>query len=450
MERNIISKFEAEINGVKFNDEELYNSVEFILEQIEDKFGEVYNNDFVAALESTINNMYLKYENFSYGELENEFYYCISEAKEFNNLEFKYYGSDWKIETLNEGIIAGDYFEKDIEKVFKKQVINPICQKLNKSVNLFEYKGKNLIEKYTEWNIDEYLKDNIISRIKENKDLLELYNNKNIEELIDRINDEFVYDNLNEMEYDLIKGMFYEKINNLNEKVNDNIFDKYLDEIYKYVDEIKEAANVSISYNNRDMEDYFNKYIKNNDLINLYNISFQENEMENSIFLETDDVKIELSGIFNIDEVKNKIENIKFDKEFQQYPDYEQVVIIAKNISKDINVEKCMFEVSEDYLYDLGLESTFKEALKIKSKNYEVFSENPEAENLVYSENELTLIRDGNSIQYLKTGGKWGKKQSLNANDELFEDLKEIGTNILEELNTKWKKVDNKNIDWER
>ncbi|CAM3279577.1 hypothetical protein STFE110948_07205 [Streptobacillus felis] len=259
-----------------------------------------------------------------------------------------------------------------------------------------------------------------------------------------------MYDNLNEMEYDLIKGMFYEKINNLNEKVNDNIFDKYLDEIYKYVDEIKEAANVSISYNNRDMEDYFNKYIKNKDLINSYNISFQENEMENSIFLETDDVKIELSGIFNIDEVKNKIENIKFDKEFQQYPDYEQVVIIAKNISKDINVEKCMFEVSEDYLYDLGLESTFKEALKIKSKNYEVFSENPEAENLVYSENELTLIRDGNSIQYLKTGGKWGKKQSLNANDELFEDLKEIGTNILEELNTKWKKVDNKNIDWER
>ncbi|WP_415669479.1 hypothetical protein, partial [Streptobacillus felis] len=164
--------FEAEINGVKFNDEELYNSVEFILEQIEDKFGEVYNNDFVAALESTINNMYLKYENFSYGELENEFYYCISEAKEFNNLEFKYYGSDWKIETLNEGIKFGDYNKEKIKKwnnkknerlneilkevanLFEKTIKENGIKDYDKSLNIYI---NDIPEITAKWNLDETL-----------------------------------------------------------------------------------------------------------------------------------------------------------------------------------------------------------------------------------------------------------------------------------------------------
>ncbi|WP_064592363.1 hypothetical protein [Streptobacillus moniliformis] len=115
MERKIINNFSAEINGVIFNNENLYRSVEFLLEQIEYKFGEVYNDKFVEELKSTINEMYLKHEKFSYFDLENEFYFCIKEADKFDEIQFKYFGNDWKIEQLNENLLNGIYCRDNLK-----------------------------------------------------------------------------------------------------------------------------------------------------------------------------------------------------------------------------------------------------------------------------------------------------------------------------------------------
>ncbi len=116
MENKIIQEFQGEINGVVFDDRNIYYASQFILEKVEEKFGEVYNKEFVEDLRDTIETMEYKYDEFSFAILEDDFYEAVKEAKSFNEIEFSYYGSDWKIDFLNENIKNNKY-ELSNEKV---------------------------------------------------------------------------------------------------------------------------------------------------------------------------------------------------------------------------------------------------------------------------------------------------------------------------------------------
>lgn len=116
MECNIIQEFKGEIGGVEFDDKNIYYASQFILEKIEDKFGEVYNREFIKDLRDTIETMEYKYDEFSFAILEDDFYKAVKEAKFFNEIEFSYYGSDWKIDSLNENIKNNKY-ELSNEKI---------------------------------------------------------------------------------------------------------------------------------------------------------------------------------------------------------------------------------------------------------------------------------------------------------------------------------------------
>ena len=116
MECNIIQEFKGEIGGVEFDDKNIYYASQFILEKIEDKFGEVYNREFIKDLRDTIETMEYKYDEFSFAILEDDFYEVVKEAKSFNEIKFSYYGSDWKIDNLNENIKNNKY-EISNEKV---------------------------------------------------------------------------------------------------------------------------------------------------------------------------------------------------------------------------------------------------------------------------------------------------------------------------------------------
>ncbi|WYW07960.1 hypothetical protein LDJ91_08280 [Fusobacterium nucleatum] len=116
MECNIIQEFKGEIGGVEFDDKNIYYASQFILEKIEDKFGEVYNKSFIEDLRDTIETMEYKYDEFSFAILEDDFYEAVKEAKSFNEIKFLYYGSDWKIDSLNENIKNNKY-EISNEKV---------------------------------------------------------------------------------------------------------------------------------------------------------------------------------------------------------------------------------------------------------------------------------------------------------------------------------------------
>ena len=109
MECNIIQEFKGEIGGVEFDDKNIYYASQFILEKIENKFGEVYNREFIEDLRDTIETMEYKYDEFSFAILEDDFYKAVKEAESFNEIEFSYYGSDWKIDSLNENIKNNKY-----------------------------------------------------------------------------------------------------------------------------------------------------------------------------------------------------------------------------------------------------------------------------------------------------------------------------------------------------
>jgi putative pathogenicity island protein len=112
MKTEIIQGFKAKINDVIFTDEIIYYSIKYILEEIEAKFGECYNEDFVQDLYSTIEIMEQKYEMFSHDILTSDFYNCIEKANNFNEIKFEYDGDDWKIRDLNKKIKNRDYLEK--------------------------------------------------------------------------------------------------------------------------------------------------------------------------------------------------------------------------------------------------------------------------------------------------------------------------------------------------
>ena len=103
MECNIIQEFKGEIGGVEFDDKNIYYASQFILEIIKD-------------LRDTIETMEYKYDEFSFAILEDDFYEAVKEAKSFNEIKFSYYGSDWKIDNLNENIKNNKY-EISNEKV---------------------------------------------------------------------------------------------------------------------------------------------------------------------------------------------------------------------------------------------------------------------------------------------------------------------------------------------
>lgn len=49
MNAKITQEFEAYINGVRFNEETSYYLIKDFLTKFEDKFGEIYNFDFVNS-----------------------------------------------------------------------------------------------------------------------------------------------------------------------------------------------------------------------------------------------------------------------------------------------------------------------------------------------------------------------------------------------------------------
>ena len=109
MDYKINQEFNGNINNIQFNDKDNFYATLFVLEQIHNKWDEIFNDKFINDLSDAIEIMYLKYDSFSYSEVENEFSDCVDKANNFNDIKFTYYGSDWKIESLNESIAKGEY-----------------------------------------------------------------------------------------------------------------------------------------------------------------------------------------------------------------------------------------------------------------------------------------------------------------------------------------------------
>lgn len=97
---------------IEFYDKGLFNSTEYILQKIEEKFGEVYNAEFVKNLKQAIETYTVKQEDFCAAYMERELVNAIEEAESFEDIQFDECDLSIFSYYLNEKIKDGSYIYK--------------------------------------------------------------------------------------------------------------------------------------------------------------------------------------------------------------------------------------------------------------------------------------------------------------------------------------------------
>lgn len=134
--RKIIQNFKGEIGGTIVNNQSVYDSMVFILENIEDKFGNSYNKEFIEDLYSSIETIRLKYDSFSFDNLENDIFYSIQEANKFEDIKLNYCDNNRYFEKLNMKLENQEYSIDREKKMENEKVVLTIGNFVNNS-----YKG---------------------------------------------------------------------------------------------------------------------------------------------------------------------------------------------------------------------------------------------------------------------------------------------------------------------
>lgn len=109
MESEILQPFKGRINTVIIDTDPVYWSTSYILDQIEEKFGEIYTDEFISALSWAIERVSIKCEDFAFSDLENSLENAIELADKFEDIYFDYY---YIPSDLNERIAAGEFTKK--------------------------------------------------------------------------------------------------------------------------------------------------------------------------------------------------------------------------------------------------------------------------------------------------------------------------------------------------
>ena len=112
------SRFEGTINGVLFTHQQLFNTVEHLLEHMVAHFTDElginidnlqFEDDFIKDLKSTVEDVVQRYDHISLGQIESEFKSCIDETDSVNDIQFSVFNATWRIEDLNQKLASGVY-----------------------------------------------------------------------------------------------------------------------------------------------------------------------------------------------------------------------------------------------------------------------------------------------------------------------------------------------------
>lgn len=112
------SRFEGTINGVLFTHQQLFNTVEHLLEHMVAHFTDElginidnlqFEDNFIKDLKFTVEDVVQQYEDLSLSQIESEFRSCIDEADSVNNIQFTDFNATWRIQDLNQKLASGVY-----------------------------------------------------------------------------------------------------------------------------------------------------------------------------------------------------------------------------------------------------------------------------------------------------------------------------------------------------
>lgn len=107
MESQVLQSFKARINSVEFDDYQLYMTTDHILEQIDNKFGTIYTDEFIKDLADVIELYFYKVDKLVVSDLEYSMDEDIEDAETFQDIQF----SDYYINHINERIKDGSYLK---------------------------------------------------------------------------------------------------------------------------------------------------------------------------------------------------------------------------------------------------------------------------------------------------------------------------------------------------
>ena len=107
MESEVLQSFKARINSVEFDDYQLYMTTDRILEEIDDKFGTIYTDEFIKDLADVIQLYFFKVDKLIISELEWNMLNDIEDAETFRDIQF----SDYYINHINDQIKDGSYLK---------------------------------------------------------------------------------------------------------------------------------------------------------------------------------------------------------------------------------------------------------------------------------------------------------------------------------------------------
>lgn len=107
MESEVLQSFKARINSIEFDDYQLYMTTDHILEQIDDKFGTIYTDEFIKDLADVIELYFYKVDNLVVSELEYNMIDNIENAEKFTDIQF----TDYYINHINDRIKDGSYLK---------------------------------------------------------------------------------------------------------------------------------------------------------------------------------------------------------------------------------------------------------------------------------------------------------------------------------------------------
>ena len=109
MKSYVLQKFIGTINTIVINDEMVYCSTNYVLNEIEKKFGEIYTDEFISELSYAIERISIKCENFAFSDLENSLTNNIETAEKFEDIKFEY---PYIPSDLNERLAASEFTKK--------------------------------------------------------------------------------------------------------------------------------------------------------------------------------------------------------------------------------------------------------------------------------------------------------------------------------------------------